>query len=205
MIYLLINLNFLETLFSLLSQYIGSILIVCGTIAGIFIGYSLTILKEKKAEKRQIKSIHDLISLEIDQNIVSLQNFWDKLNKEAINYEKGEEKVMKRQLAKKLANWPLNKWIDTTWKNQNILMPIAFDSDEIREIGDFYNQLEMLNSIRLSLSYLKAETNEFWIKTYNDSYQRHNSDYSDDARGHWEEFEKITIKTLGKGNPMDKK
>lgn len=177
-------------------EYLG----ILGTILGTIMGFSLNAYNnwriEKNREQKQVKSVRLLINLEIDQNLSLLRDFWDTLNIESYEYKDYEE-IWKRHYAKMLINMPLSKWRNINWKNHNSLLPITFNEREINEISNFYNNLENISSIRSSLSYLKSVTDEDWR-----GLGRKKLPHSSDAKKHWDEFEKIALETLEKGNPL---
>ena len=184
-------------------------LTVLGTISGVITGFLLNEINTRRKEKRQIQSVRMLISLEIDKNIEMLYDLWDKVNKIDPDNE-NEDKMTNSEY--KLINLPSTYWKNESWKSQISFLPIALNKDEIRKVNDFYDDIENIKSIQLSLLSLAEEDAKGW-RAVNSKHGMFIS-YKDlpvfpeafkqRAPALWAEFEKITLKLLENRNPLSK-
>lgn len=189
-----------------ISSYINSIIIVSGTLLGVYIGSKLNEttsrrMKEKD-EKRQIESIRTLISLEIDQNLESLKNLWNKLKE---NSEDNDS----LSLAQKLVKIPLPNFKHVIWEKQTSLLTISFEKEEIKNIYSIYSALDDLNLIYHKLNFLIIEEKQ---KTKSGVHKvsrveemmswMSKSSFEVDTPVLWLDFEEKTQKLIKNGNPL---
>lgn len=160
--------------------------------------------RDRRAKKRKINSTRTLIFLENERNLELLKEFWYKLNRDE-EYE-SETDEFQINLAHKLIKMPMPSWNEIMWRNQASLLAITFRNNEIIDISSFNNCLEVLRSIYSKLIDLDTKDRE-----YNSSYGSggvklsslpKSARFHEEAPGLWNEFEKITIKLIEKGNPL---
>ena len=195
---------------------------IIGTIAGTLMGYFLNKRSHREETEDRIKSTRMLIRLEIDKNLEMLNELWlDMINLDSNNYEEiKDEENTKVNLAYKLAHSNLPSWMYESWKSQFSFVPIALNENEIKNITDFYSDLDNIESIYNSLSSLMNQDEENYRahqlkprkSNKNDSLLEFisNIDYPPSrifpnrAPFFWERFEKSTLKLIENGNPLNK-
>jgi len=165
--------------------------------------------KAKRKRRGKINSTRTLISLENDRNIELLKDFWFKLNDaDELEQSESEGDQLKIELAHKLIKMPMPSWNDTMWNKQASFLAITFEETEIIAVSAFNNCLESLKSIYSKLIDLDAKDREY-NSTYAssgislDSIPRSNR-FKEEAPYLWDEFEKITLNLIDKGNPLNK-
>lgn len=149
------------------SNVLNSIISVIGTLVGAYFGYVLNETaikkKEEKDERRQIKSVRSLISLEIDQNLKSLEDLWNRVNEDNIK-EKDNENLnstyIKINLSRKLIGFPLPNWKHKMWEDQTALLAISLSEEKIKKIYNIHSSLDDLKSIHNKLLNLRYEEKE---------------------------------------------
>lgn len=161
--------------------------------------------RDRKTKNRKKNSTRTLISLENERNLELLKEFWYKLNKEDNRAEDDDDR--KRELAHLLIKMPQPSWNNVMWSKQASLLAITFTDEEIIEISSYNNCFEVLNSIYTKLLDLDNKDRE-----YNSSYASSGVDMSylprsnrfhEEAPSLWDEFEKITLNLIRKGNPLN--
>ena len=97
----------------------GSTIIAFAAIIAVFLTNWLNHRTERNNKLEQALRVQSLINLEIEQNILSIQNFWSKFNKFLEKYgKKYNISYPEEYKANKLALQPLFKWRDITWRTQ---------------------------------------------------------------------------------------
>lgn len=178
-----------------------AMIVIIGVIIGVLLDEIFIGVREKRKEKKQSKSVRTLISLEIDQNLSSLTEFWNKLTN-------GISSLAFRDQFVKMS---IPNWSHNVWKSQTSFMPTALNEDEIKEIWNFHNQLNSITDIHTMLSYMKNKTEkdgvyvgtwptpqELVARTLSTSYSR----FRGDAGIIWAECESVINKLLNHGNPL---
>ena len=177
------------------------------TILGVILGLATSEFsywrRDKKSKRRKINSTRTLISLENERNIELLKEFWYKLNRT----DKDSEDISKIDMAHRLIKMPRPSWNDLMWKKQASLLAITFTDKEIIRISSFNNCFEILSSIYSKLVDLDTKDRE-----YNSTFAGSGIDlaslprskrFHEEAPGLWDEFEKITLNIIKKGNPLN--
>ena len=196
---------------------------VIGSIICVLIGFLLSEIRnwihEKSKEKKQSESVRTIISLEIEQNLSLLENFWKRLNN-FIKEEKDKDIKDKDSISTKLSyrfiEMPELNWNHKFVESQLSFMSLAFNKDEINKIMNFHSQLDAITEIQKKLSFIKNKADE-------KGYTRASQMKSADIFGHlvasytsnstfikkapelWGECERIVLEVLDKGNPLNKK
>lgn len=199
-------------------------------IIGLFIGFILTEtgnwIHEKSKEKKQSKSVRTIISLEIEQNLSLLKDFWSKLKpivqekqKNNIDNELEEaerKKLIASEFSNKFIEMPKLNWNHKFVDSQLSFMSLAFNKDEINKIMNFHSKLDAIAEIQKKLSFIKNKADE---KGYTRASQiksadivgplvasyTSNSTFIKKAPELWGECERIVLEVLDKGNPLNKK
>lgn len=196
---------------------------VIGPIICVLFGFLLSEIRnwihEKSKEKKQYESVRTIISLEIEQNLSLLENFWKKLNN-FIKEEKDEDNEDKDSISTKLAyrfiEMPELNWNHKFVESQLSFMSLAFNKDEISKIMKFHSQLDAITEIQKKLSFIKNKADE---KGYTRASQMKSADivgslvasYTSNSTfikkvpELWGECERIVLEVLDKGNQLNKK
>ena len=101
---------------------------------------------------------------------------------------------------------PVPSWNDLMWKKQASFLPITFIDKEIIAISSFNNCLELLKSIYSKLIDLDTKDREY-NSTYASSGVKlsklpRSNRFQEEAPVLWDEFEKISLNLIEKGNPL---
>ena len=190
---------------------------------GIFFGFILSEIgnwiHEKSKEKKQSESVRTIISLEIEQNLSLLENFWKKLNnftKEEKDEDIEDKDSIPTKLAYRFIEMPKLNWNHKFVDSQLSFMSLAFNKDEINKIMNFHSQLDAIAEIQKKLSSIKNKADEkgyirgSQIKSADivgplvASYTS-NSTFIKKVPKLWGECERIVLEVLDKGNPLNKK
>jgi len=196
---------------------------VIGSIICVLIGFLFSEIRnwihEKSKEKKQSESVRTIISLEIEQNLSLLENFWKKLNN-FIKEEKDEDIEDKDSIPTRLAyrfiEMPKLNWNHKFVDSQLSFMSLAFNKDEINKIMNFHSQLDAIAEIQKKLSSIKNKADE---KGYTRASQMKSADivgslvasYTSNSTfikkvpELWGECERIILEVSDKGNPLNKK
>lgn len=177
---------------------------ILGVVMGLASSEISNLRRDRRKKRRKINSTRTLISLENDRNIELLKDFWYKLNKDEESMTVGDD--LKINLAHRLVKMPMPSWNEIMWRNQASLLAITFSDEEIMSISSFNNCLELLKSIYSKLIDLDTKDREY-NSTYASSGAKISSlprsnRFKEEAPGLWDEFEKITLTLLEKGNPL---
>lgn len=190
-----------------------SVITAIGTIVGgTILGFTLSEYSAKRSKKEEIKSVRTLISLEITQNLKSLQELLDKINEERDDLEnKGDIDLenIKLKLATKLIEIPPINWKHSMWENQRSLLAISLTEEEIKKVYNIYTSFDDLTSIYSKLLNFIDEDKEYnkTIPTgkfipISEGIPILSNIFGMHAPAFWTDFEKISLQLLEKGNPL---
>jgi hypothetical protein len=133
-----------------------------GVIWGVILGFSLnaiaTWLQEIRAEKRQARAVRTLLSLEIDQNLEILRDFWNKMKGVDDSGQSTSKDYLR--LALRLIELPLPNWSHKAWESQMSLLVRALKDQEIKQVHNFHTQLDAISGIRSTLLALNVGNRE---------------------------------------------
>lgn len=191
----------------------GSAIIATAAIFAVFITDWLNKKREANAKNEQIQSARMLIGLEVDKNIEMLSELWDKVNR--IDSIEEDSLISK---AYNLKNSPLRSWKNESWKSQISFLPIALNRDEIKDVSNFYDDLDNIKSIHSNLVSLYVRQDGEWNKLIETNPGvKHRGQliefpmdvippniFETGAPDLLKEFEKITLRLIKKGNPLNK-
>ncbi len=203
----LIILIILSAVYGIFNLIINSLIALIGTLSGAFFGVrwkeSVINKREEKKEKRQIDSVRSLITLEINQNLKSLKELWNKINEDNLdgNNEDIEQDYQKVNLSRKLIQLPLPNWKNVMWEDQTSLLAISLDEGEIKKIYDIYAALDDLKSIYKQLLNLKGDEKEQLRSKYR--AMRGPTIFLVGSPQLWTNFRGTTLKLLKNGNPLE--
>jgi len=85
---------------------------VIGTMIGTILGFVLSEWaarqREKSTEKRQTRTVRTMLSLEIDQNLNLLRDFWSKVRQ--VDESEQDPNLARSRLARRMIELPLPHW-----------------------------------------------------------------------------------------------
>lgn len=191
---------------------VGSIETIIGVIFGFTLNEVATRWREKRTERRQIRSVRALLRLEIDQNLALLRDFWTKVSDvgESERDREQDPDKLRSRLARRLLSFPFPRWSRQMWESQVPLLAIALSEAEIKQVQYLHGQLDRTTSICTTLSALASEEHEdqraagtapghgvrgAFVFIASRNFHR-------EAPGLYREIEQIVEDVLGKGNPL---
>lgn len=143
----------------MISAIIGVVGIVIGTILGFVLNEIARWWREKRAEKKQIRAVRTMLSLEIDQNLALLRDFWSKTKDVDLPEDKPDRHNL--ILVRRLSESPLPLWSHKMWESQMPLLATALSEEEIKQVHRHHNKLDAITAIRTQLSTLKEERHQY--------------------------------------------
>jgi hypothetical protein len=170
------------------------------SLIGVILGFLLSEFSTHRKEKKQMESVRYLFKMEVNSNLELLNNF--------INKIKEDYKTDPSNYTLELIELPWPRFKSVIWGNQNIFLTSAFDDKNVKNIQEFYNSLDSLESI---YSHIKTEINQNHLKpltpykpfishgVYYEPYN-YSGEYNDFAK----EFIELAEKLINNGNPLDK-
>lgn len=186
---------------------VETIFTIIGTILGFALNEIATRLREGRTEKRQIRAVRTMLSLEIDQNFALLRDFWSKVNQ--VDESEQDPDLARLRLARRLIELPLPHWSHKIWESQMPLLATALREEEIRQVHELHNRLDTITAIRSTLSALESEQQEDWraARTESGGVPRSvafglSRKFDENAPGLWMECERVVHEVLDKGNPL---
>lgn len=189
---------------------IGSIETIIGVVFGFTLNEVATQWREKRTQRRQIRSIRALLHLEIDQNLALLGDFWTKVSEVGESEQDREQdpEKLRGRLARRLLSIPFPRWTHQMWESQVGLLPIALSETEIKQVHYLQGQLDRITSICTTLSALASEEHEDLRAVGTAPRQRGafifiaSRNFHREAPALYRELEQIVEDVLGKGNPL---
>lgn len=188
---------------------------VVGTILGTIVGFVLnevaTRQRERRLKKGQIQAVRTILSLEVDQNLAVLRDFWNKVNQvDRVDESEQDPELAHLRLARRLIDLPMPHWSHKMWESQMSLLATALSEEEIKRVHDLHNRLDTIATIRSTLSALASEEHEDWRaapKTERglvplSAAWSLSRKFDKSAPGLWIECERVVHETLDKGNPL---
>lgn len=168
---------------------------------GVFLGFLLSEFSTHRKEKKQMESVRYLFKMEMNSNLELLNNFNNKI--------KEDYKINPDNYTLELIELPWPRYKSVIWGNQNIFLTSAFDDKNVKNIQEFYNSLDSLESI---YGHIKTEINQNRLKpltssilpSNNHSVQYGSYIYNGEYNAFAKEFLDLAEKLINKGNPLDK-
>jgi hypothetical protein len=187
-----------------------------GTVIGVILGFALSEWAAKRREERETgkrnKSSREIIILEIDVNLKTLNGLWDEINKGWNDSGESTNKPSKRELAKKLIEQPFDVFSKRAFESQLSNLADAFSSLEVIQVFQFFNRLEKIEDIREKLDRLMklqiVEERHAIVDTgvYVGSRvsKPHPRPFDNQVDSLWDECRSLISQTFAKGNPIKK-
>lgn len=176
---------------------------IIGLISGIivtFIAYTLNARTSAKEKKEQKIAVHKLIKLEIDQNIMYLENFFNEITKES---DKNGT-----QLGSRMGSLPLPPLNNGMYTKFALLLPSYFENSEFKDLYDFYRYIDDIKFVYSKTGSIVKDSNNIVMRSVGGS-ESHNAPpgigmwiYGSKLEELWNEFEEIITKLLENGNPL---
>lgn len=184
---------------------------VISALVGIIIGFVLNeisyIIREKRRNKIQKKSVSVIIKPEIDCNLSILTNYWNRLTNNNVPSKKSEE--LKLDYCRNLTEFPDFIFSRVSLDSQLYLLGKHYSDIMINEIVSVYYGLDKLVNIKNELAYLLSlqdEKVEQYKFKQTHGYKIDNLppkfSFNEKAPELWNEFSKIATKIIEKGNPF---
>ena len=133
-------------------------------LVGVALGFVLnewaTRRRETQTERRQAQSLRTLLSLEIDHNIALLKDWWGEVLN--VGTPDKDPDLHRRDLARRLVEFPLPSWAHKMWESQSSLLAIALNHAEIKQVHDIHNGLDAIAAIRSALVAAETEQRQDW-------------------------------------------
>jgi len=181
-----------------------AVLLLIGTILGFALNELATRLRENRTERKEARAVRTLLSLEIDQNIALLKEWWGEVT-EADSPEEDPDHY-RRVVANRLIELPLPSWSHKMWESQTLLLPVALKREEIMQVYDIHSGLDRLAAIRSALVAAQREQQEDWRSARGESGGASllglSLRFYHIAPQLWPECERIVNELLAKGNPL---
>ena len=135
---------------------------VIGVLLGTALGFGLNEYagrkQEARTEKMQVRSVRTIVSLEIEENLRLLWQFWrsvealpDEADRDAMNF------------SRRLIQVPLPGWSHGAWESQLSSLAAALTAREIRQVHVHHNRLERITAIRAQLEAFAATQRDEWM------------------------------------------
>jgi hypothetical protein len=125
-----------------------------GVLLGFILSEISTWMRERKSEQQQAEATRTLLSLEIEQNLVLLRSFWERVSKAKEGKEDEEEITL--LITSAIADRPLPSWSHRAWESQMGVLPQAISSHAILgQIHTHHTELDAIAAIRENIFVLR--------------------------------------------------
>jgi hypothetical protein len=138
--------------------------VILGVILGFGLGEFSAYRREKQVQKKLIRSVRTMVSLEIEENLRLLWQFWESVRDLPDDVD-GDALVYSQMLIRA----PLPGWSHTAWESQMPSLAVALAAREIRHVHIHHNRLERLTAIRAQLKACHAEQRAEWTSARDES------------------------------------
>jgi len=136
-----------------------AIYVVVGTILGFALNELSTRWREHRTEKRQARACRALLSLEIDQNLALLRDWWSEVTDidSSLLYDPDDHYLLP---ASRLIELPLPSWSHKMWESQSQFLAIALNHEEIRQLSEIHGGIDTIEAIHSALTGAYAQQQE---------------------------------------------
>ncbi len=134
------------------------------TISAVILGFCLgqisDWIKSTKALRKKEKSLRQLITLEIENNVLEIKHYWNKVLGSSDSWETEDGDFRFVQLAEEAANNPFPFLSTDVWKANLGEIASVYSVTELNKLWYFQKNLERLSSLYIFFSEAKDERNE---------------------------------------------
>ncbi len=131
---------------------------IIGAASGWLFNELTTRQRERRSEQKLIVTVRTLLSLEIDQNIKHLRDYWEDANNLANPSASARSNEL--QLARRVTRIPVPIWNREAWASQLPHVTTALQDDEIRAVHNIYGHLDQVAANGTMLTQLAEQ--EAW-------------------------------------------
>jgi len=124
-------------------------------LVGIVLGFALSELatrwREDRTQKRQARACRTLLSLETDQNLALLREWWSEVTDidSSLPQDPHHHYLV---LASRLIELPLPSWSHKMWESQSQFLAIALNHEEIRQLSEIHGGIDTIEAIHSALT-----------------------------------------------------
>lgn len=185
-----------------------------GTAVGFGLSECSTLIRAWRLNRQQAQSVRILLSIEIDQNLSLLNEFWAKiknLNDECVHN--------KPELCVRMIGLPLPKFSEKVLNSQLPQLTSALNPNQIEQVSQHYNSLGGISNIYAKLNELYRDTADLSnpisippVTTDHDlkrNFRRQvalmSTTFGMNACLYWDEAQTLFTSTVTIGNPLQSK
>jgi len=132
-------------------------------VVGIILGFALSELaawwRQNRTEKKQARAVRTLLTIEIDQNLALLRDWWSEVTDidSSLLYDADDYYLIP---ASRLIELPLPSWSHKMWESQSQFLAIALNHEEIRQLSEIHGGIDTIEAIHSALTGAYAQQQE---------------------------------------------
>lgn len=184
-----------------------AIVALVGTLIGVLLGFWLSEMaqsrREDREEKRQAKSVRALVSLEIQQNLQQLEEFWRKVSQ--LDGPIEDEDLRQNQLARRVMELPFASMHREAFESQLSRLPAALSTSLLLRTFEAYKLMARLEVLREALeSAARVQDHDRDLATQINTRGLFwgSRRFDRDAPSFFDEFGDIVERLIADGNPL---
>lgn len=193
---------------------------IIGTLAGVLAGFLLSEFYATHRKRDRSDQLRILAKLEVQQNIYSLGQFWEKFQAETADLRReivGEDihdtlEILAQQYVNTFVAISLPEWNRKVWESQFSTLSLVLSEDEIMRVWDIFNELDKISAFYETFASYRAEgERDIFEAAVGEkdpvffsiiSSFTNNSPLQEDALEMWMECEQTISDVLKRGNPI---
>jgi hypothetical protein len=168
-------------------------------LVGVALGWGLSEASRFVHERDTRRNVRVMLSLEVDDNLSALREYWQMLTGEA-RKEGYTGKSLLDASSPQLVTLRLPPWSGVRWEGLSAVLPGAVEKGKLKRVHRFYRQLGAVSQWHADLVALDGEERALMLRDLGAWSTR----FAESRFEQWTRFQQVVEQTLATGNPLSR-